>query len=235
MPQTQSWHFPIVLLVLLGAQLIFWTQTTDRLPTMSIVPQVPGKQAVEALSMGDRQFFFRTLALQIQNSGDTFGRFTALYKYDFEKLYRWFLLLDDLDNRSNFIPTLATYYFSQTQHRPDVRYIVEYLYQHAADRPGKKWWWLVQAMYLANHKLGDRSLAVKVAQPLVTATDVPLLARQMPAFLYEQIGEYEAALRIMESIKATIKDIPPGELEFMRYFVEERLKSMEKDYPDGRR
>ena len=68
------------------AQGLFWNHTRAIRPEMGIVPDVPGETTVRALSFGDEEVFFRLLALNIQNSGDTFGRFTALYKYDFNKL-----------------------------------------------------------------------------------------------------------------------------------------------------
>jgi len=216
-----------LLLLFAGLQLGFWQMTRSKLPDMGIVPDVPGKTAVKALSFGDEQFYFRVLALDIQNAGDTFGRFTELYKYDFKKLYAWFTLLDSLDNDSDYIPFLASYYFSQTQHVPDTRYVVDYLYEHSKDRPSKNYWWLSQAAYIAEHKLKDRELALKVATPLEHADDAPFWARQLPAFVHERRGEMDDAARIIENIEAHTKDIPDAELRFMTYFVNERIKRHE--------
>src|SRR5271156_5023120 len=96
-----------LLMVFAALQLCFWSETREKLPDMSIVPDVPGRVAVKALSFGDEEFYFRLLALDIQNAGDTFGRFTELYKYDFRKLYAWFTLLDSLDNESDYMPFIA--------------------------------------------------------------------------------------------------------------------------------
>lgn len=218
-------YLPLVFCLLLQAG--FWWQTHAVLPDMSIVPDVPGRQTVKALSLGDDQFYFRVLALRLQNCGDTFGRFTALYKYDFKKLRAWFSLLDQLDTNSNMVPAMAAYYFSQTQHRPDVRYVVDYLYEHSAPRVEKKWWWLVQAIYLANHKLNDKDLALKVAQPLTTTRNIPIWAQQMPAFVHEQRGEFEDAFSIMQGIQRDIKVMPKAEVNFMKYFINERLKKLQ--------
>jgi len=217
-----------LLLVFLGLQLCFWDITRSKLPDMGIVPDVPGRVAVKALSFGDEEFYFRLLALDIQNAGDTFGRFTELYKYDFKKLYAWFTLLDSLDNESDYMPFIASYYYSQTQYVPDVRYVVDYLYQYSADRPEKKFWWLAQAVYLAQHKLHDNELALKMAQPLEHADNAPYWVRQLPAFVHESRGEMQDALRIIDHIQANSKNIPDGELKFMTYFVKERLKKLEK-------
>lgn len=217
------------LVLFAGLQLAFWNATRDKLPEMGIVPDVPGKVAVKALSFGDEEFYFRLLALDIQNAGDTFGRFTELYKYDYKKLYAWFTLLDTLDNESDYMPFIASYYYSQTQHVGDVRYVVNYLYDHSYQRPEKKYWWLAQAVYLAQHKLKDNDLALKMALPLEHADGAPFWVRQLPAFVHEKRGEMDDALRIIEQIEAQAKDhhIPDSELRFMTYFVKERLKRLD--------
>lgn len=218
----------LVFTLLFSMQLVFWIETKEHKPKMEIVPAVPGEQAVKALSFGDNQAFFRLLALHLQNFGDTFGRFTALREYDFDRLHGWFNLLDTLDNQSNYIPTLASYYFSQTQNVPDVHHVVEYLRDHSQHRLDEKWWWQVQAVYLANHKLKDSAWALELAKPLLHAQDVPLWVNQLPAFIYEQRGEFGDALAIMEHVQKNAQNLKPGELRFMEYFIKERLNALEK-------
>ena len=214
--------------LLLAAQLAFWQQTHTHKPAMEIVPAVPGEQTVKAISFGDSQAFFRLLALNLQNFGDTFGRFTALRDYDFERLLGWFRLMDSLDDQSNYVPTLASYYFSQSQNVSDVSYVVQYLREHSEHRIQQKWWWQAQAVYLASHKLKNSDLALELAKPLVEAKDVPLWVNQLPAFIHEQRGEFEDAYAIMQHIQQNVKDIPPGELYFIRQFIDERLKALEQ-------
>lgn len=218
---------------LLGLQMAFWSQVRDLRPEMEIVPPLPGLAAVRALSLGDEQFYFRWLGMGIQNAGDTFGRFTALKNYDYAKLKQWFFLLDTLDARSHYIPAMASYYYSQTQYSPDVRYVVDYLVAHAARDPARKWWWLVQAVYLAKHRLMDTDLALEVAQKLAAAEGegIPIWARQMPAFIYEARGEFDAAYKIIEGITENFEEIPDSEKRFMEYFVRERLHKLEEEAP----
>ncbi|MGB1540305.1 MAG: hypothetical protein ACPG80_05040, partial [Rickettsiales bacterium] len=170
----------------------------------------------------------------IQNAGDTYGRFTPLKDYDYNKLSKWFYLLDELDNVSDFIPSLATYYYSQTQRTEDVRYIVDYLADHAKGRleEHKKWWWVIQAIYLANHKLKDKNLALEVGKPLMDAQNIPLWARHFPAFIYEQKGEMEQALYVMEHVLKSYENqtLSREDFNFMRYFIEERLQKGLPDY-----
>jgi hypothetical protein len=218
----------ISFLCLLSIQLVFWMETRPYKPKMEVVPAVPGELAVEALSLGDKEFLFRLLGLHLQNFGDTFGRFTALREYNFERLNGWFNLLDSLDAESDYIPTLASYYFSQTQNVPDVIHVVNYLRDHSEHRVNQKWWWQSQAVYLASHKLEDDDLALELAKPLLYAEDVPIWVNQLPAFIYEKRGEFGDALAIMEHVQQHADEIEPGELNFIRHFIEERLSKLEQ-------
>lgn len=224
----------IILVLVLLIQVGVWTYTKQFKPDLAIVPPVPNKLSIKAISLGDEQFYFRTLAYRIQNAGDTFGRFTALKNYNYVKLYHWFTLLDFLDPKSNFVPALAGYYYSQTQNTPDVIHVVNYLDEHASRDLYNKWWWMGQAVYLANHKLKDKKHALKLAYKLASTprNDVPLWVKQMPAFIHEQLGEEEMALRVIQDIVANEENIDWGEANFMRYFVEERLKKFMDDHPE---
>lgn len=205
----------------------FWHHTKAIKPDLAIVPEVPGKEAVQALTFGDSQFYFRILAFNIQNAGDTFGRVTSLRYYDFNKLYLWFTLLDTLDSRSDMIPSMASYYFSQTQNTADVRYVVDYLYEHAVKDVPHKWWWLLQSIYLASHKLNDMELALKVAKPMYNE-EVPAFAQQMLAVVHEKRGEMQAAYDIMVGIEKNAKHINDADLKYMRYFIEERIQRLDE-------
>jgi hypothetical protein len=218
----------MVFAVALSLQAVFWWHTVDYYPRMEVVPPVPSEVMVEALSLGDKQAFFRILALNLQNFGDSYGRFTPLKDYNYRELARWFYLLDKLDHRSDHIPSLASYYFSQTQHVPDVEFLVRYLEHHTHNRLQDKWWWRTQAVYLANHKLKRPQWAMELAKPLTYEKGLPIWVRQLPAFLYEQRGEFGDALMIMEHVREHADDLTPGELNFIRYFIEERIQALDK-------
>lgn len=216
-----------VFALLLCLQGTFWQRTHHRLPDLSVVPNPPGRAALEVMSFGDREFLFRAMAFLMGNAGDTFGRTTPLYKYDLKQVRRWFSLLDDFNHDSNLLPSLAAYYYSQTQRREEARHMVYYLKEHALKDMRRKWWWLVQATYIALHRVEDSGLALKVATPLATAEGVPAAMRQLPALVHEQRGEFGDALYIMQTILDLEEDIPPEELHFMRYFIEERIDRLD--------
>ena len=217
-----------LLLLALAGQGLFWNHTRQVMPELGIVPNVPGERTVKALAFGDDQAFFRLLGLQIQNSGDTFGRFTALYKYDYHKLYLWFSLLSDLDPNSSYIAAMASYYFSQTQNPSDVRYVVQYLDEFTEGRAREKWWWIAQASYLANNRLHDSAWALRLAERLRGVKGIALWAQQLPAFIHEQRGEYADALDIIKGVLADTSQYSQGELNFMKNFIDERLGKMKE-------
>lgn len=221
----------IMVYLLLLCQILLWTQTKQYKPNLAIVPDVPSKLSIKAISLGDEQFYFRTLAYQLQNAGDTFGRFTALKHYNYEKLYHWFTLLDSLDDKSHFVPSLAAYYYSQTQNTPDVKYVAKYLEETSEKDLYNKWWWMGQAVYLANHKLKDKEWALKLAYKLASTPrdDVPLWVKQMPAFIHEQRGEEDQAMKLVCEIISNYDNIDQGELNFMTHFVLERLDKRYKN------
>lgn len=214
--------------LLLAGQGLYWNYSRVIMPELAVVPDVPGERTVRALSFGDDEAFFRLLALNIQMSGDTFGRFTALYKYDYNRLYHWFHLLTGLNNQSNYLPAMASYYFSQTQNRADVHYIVDYLDEYTDGRPKEKWWWITQAVYLAQHKMDDLDRALALALRLQGVQGIPMWAQQMPAFIHEKRGEFGDALAIIEDILKNKGSYTKGELNFMRYFIGERLNKMDQ-------
>ncbi len=216
----------LLLLVFLGFQAGFWWETRGRRPDLTVVPEPPTAAVVRVLSLGDEEFLFRGLAFFIQNFGDTWGRFTPLKLYNMQKVTQWFRVLDTLEPRSHALPSLAAYYFSLTQQTTDVRYLVDYLYDHAVADVPRKWWWLLQAGYLARHKLRDPDLELIVVQPLLHK-DVPVFAQQMVAVVHEKRGEFDDALRIMETIRDHATTLSEQDLRYMTYFVEERLHRLE--------
>jgi hypothetical protein len=218
--------YALLLVVFTGLQGAFWWNTGAIRPATDVVPTPPGKAALQALSLGDSESYFRFRTMQLQNFGDNFGRSVSLRFYDYSRLYQWLTLLDTLNSRSNMLPSMATYYFSQTQNPTDIYYMVSYLYAHSKRDVPRKWWWLMQCIYLSLYRVNDIDLAMKVAKPMIDPA-VPAWAQSMVAVVHERRGEMHDALRIMEEIEANAKDITEEDLRFMRYFVEERIQKLE--------
>lgn len=219
--------FTLLLVITLVGQLSFaWSVKTIR-PELGYVPTPPTEEFLKGAALGDDQFMFRMMALMIQNSGDTFGRFSPLKLYNYKDLSQWLFLEDTLDSKSNYMPSMSAYYFSQTQNTKDIRYLVDYMYEHAKKDVKNKWWWLMQSIYLANHKLEDPDLALKIAKPLRNK-DLPVMAQQLLAIVYEKRGELNQAFDIIKEIQENVDEIDEKDLRYMQYFAEERLKRLEE-------
>lgn len=223
-------RLPILYLAAIGLmamQVSLSWNTRSLRPELGYVPTPPKASFLKLLSMGDTQFTFRAVALMIQNSGDTFGRFSALKLYDYKKLGTWFELQDLLDSKSDLMPFMAAYYFSQTQTTKDVIHMVNFIYDHSTKDVQKKWWWLMQGIYLANHKLNDDALTLKLALPLENPK-LPVMAQQLLAIVYEKHGEMQQAYDIIVNIQKNVDHIEDKDLRYMEYFVRERLHRLEE-------
>lgn len=214
----------ILLVLLLITQVFMWYFTSRETPKLGIVPEVPTINQARAQALGDEQFYFRYLALNIQNAGDSFGRFTALRDYDYELLLKWFKLLDELDSKSQFVPAIASYYYSNTQNVEDNIYIVEYLESTYDKDPAERWWWLAMAVSISNFKLKDLDLALRLSFKLSRSPGkIPRWAQQMPAIITAQMGEKEVALSIIKDLAEKYDNYTQAEINYMNYFIREML------------
>ena len=213
-------------LITLGLQGAFWWQTRELQAGWEGVPPAPSNQVAKALAMGDGQFLYRAATFVLQNMGDEGGRVTPLKDYDYQRLGQWFSLLDRFDPQSEFLPVLVGYYFSQSQNPDDVRIVISFLAHIAIRDPERNWRWLAHAIYLARHRVKDMDLALSLAYRMaaIKSPGIPIWARQMPAFVLADVGEKEAARDLMEAIMDSQIDLDPAEIEFMRDFIETRLK-----------
>jgi hypothetical protein len=75
--------------------------------------------------------------------------------------------------------------------------------------------------------LQDNNRALELAQRLRGVRGIPVWAQQMPAFIQENRGEFGDALAIIQDILKHPEDFSEGELNFMRYFIDERLGKLD--------
>lgn len=220
----------ILILTTLIIHLIFYYKVENVKPDIYVVPNVPGKQAIDALSLGDKQFYFRNIALKIQNAGDTFGRFSPLKDYSYEKLYNWFKILDGLDNSSVFVPVLAGFYYINTQNKPDTVHISKYLLEYARYDMPKNWWWMYHSSFIANYYVKDKKTALNIAYELADNYDaeiMPFWIKQLPAFIHNEMGESCEAYFVINDLMENTDKLSPKQQNFMAHFIKNRIKSLE--------
>jgi hypothetical protein len=183
-----------------------------------------------ANSFGDTQFLYRSLAMDLQNFGDTGGHLTPLKDYDVRQLVAWMRVLDSLDALANHHVTLAARYFSQTQHKADVEQLVRYVQEHVAKNPREKVQWLGDAISLAAVRLGNNALAMEVADQLATYDfpEMTVIAYQLPALIHRRAGDYAGAARLMAQAYERVKTrSSPQDLEFMEGFIAQMQQQAE--------
>ncbi len=216
-----------------GLQLLFWHKTESIKPNLELLPPAPSKYLISAASLGDKEFLFRIMAARLQNSGDVFAGFVALKRYDYSRIYQWLKSLDELNDKSNFAPSLAAYVYSQTQNYGDTRYIVDYLDEHSAKDVDKNWWWLFQAIYIARDRMHDNRRALDLAYKLSenNAQNAPFWTKEMPAFIHEDMGDgcmaFQVIQKILNESESGVRKVNPEELNFMRHFIQERLRKLQ--------
>lgn len=199
---------------------------------LEIVPKVPSEEIIKAFSLGDEQIAFRYYGYMLQFAGDTFGRITPLKDYNFEKLYHWWTLLDNIDSKSDLVVNMVAYYFSATQNpKEQVPWVVKFIEEHSDKDPVKKWWWYGQAVYLAKFRAEDNETALKIAHKLASLPkdlDIPIWTRQLEAFIYEGEGEYQQACNIIVNVLKDYGDgrLTEGELNFIYHFITERISAI---------
>lgn len=163
------------------------------------VPAAPSGAAAQMTALGDPQFAFRTLAIALQNFGDTGGRTINLDAYDYNAVGAWLRLLDGLDPRSRFLPYLAAYYFGSAPDGKGLGPVVDYLAMVGQRTGGNNWRWLAQAVILAQYKLKDLDKAQALADRLARHPDptLPEWGRNFRFVIMNTRGEKQAAAALI--------------------------------------
>ena len=216
----------IFLALALALNALLWTGSRHMRAWWAGVPPVPSQNGAVALTLGDREFAFRTGALGLQNLGDNGGRIVPLKDYDYGKIGAWLWMLHGLNPASEHLPVTAAYYYGAERTPENVAVIVDYLSVIGQNPAGEKFRWLADAAFLARHRMNDLDRALDIAYTLARMEPahrpLPVWARQLPALILEAKGEKDAARRLMEGILADAEHLPPQEINFMAGWLAEK-------------
>ncbi len=215
-------------MLVMGVNILFWSVTKELYTKWPGVPPVPSKIGAMSMTLGDKEFSYRTLALMLQNFGEMGRDTTPLKDYNYDKLHDWFFLLHDLDPISDHVPMLAAHYFGGTVVPYQSSKVVNYLSVAGKVQGPEKWRWLAQAAYLAQHRMHNLDEALKYAYQLQRLSrnyeiDMPQWARQMPVFVLNNRGEKAASRALMENLLVTEKNMHPTEVNYMKIFLMEEF------------
>ncbi|PCK00327.1 MAG: hypothetical protein COA45_00660 [Zetaproteobacteria bacterium] len=228
---SQDKQVQLCLALALLLNILFWFSGRDIQARWNNVPPAPSEKYAAAYGMGDAGFAYRLNGLMLQNLGDTGGRVTSLDDYHYDDLAKWFFLQDALDNKSDYTPYLAAYYFGSVQTPEKFRPVLDYLQKVGSQVEGEKWRWFAQGVFLARFKLNDLDKALEMANVLAKTEyeDAPAWVRQMPAFIMTQQGEKKAAYALLlEILKTSAADLHPNEVNAMKAYICSRTLSKEE-------
>lgn len=203
-----------------------WVYTHNKLPVWANVPPAPSVTAVMGSFLGDKEFAYRGAAITMQAFGNQTGQVQALKDYNYENLGGWFFLADSLNKKSNYVPTLAAYYFGGSQDPSKLMPVITYLRQVGTYPEEDKWRFLGHAVYLARHRMENMELAAQLADELaaVYKPGMPGWILQMKSIIRSDMGQKEMAYSLMlETLKAEQDTLDPIEVKYMLDYICNRI------------
>jgi hypothetical protein len=215
--------FKIFFAMIILTNICLWFYARPLQARWENVPPAPAStNTADSIGLGDRELAYRIAGLMLQNLGNVDGRTIKFEEYDYAELEKWFLTIYSLDTRSNYVPTLAAYYYGSTQNAEQLKHIINFLVKAGNRRERESWRWLVHGVFLARHKMNDLDLAMELSEMLENHPDpnVPLWARHMSALVKNARGEKEDAYNIMVAIlQSSSKDLQPTEVRFIVDYI----------------
>jgi hypothetical protein len=190
------------------------------------LPPAPSTGVLRLASFGDPVALAKGLMLYLQAFDYQSGSKVPYRDLDYDRLEAWLARVLDLDPLAQYPLMAASRLYAEVPDESKQRSMLEFIYREFLLDPNRRWPWLAHATALAKHRLHDLPLALRYARAIqqhAVAANVPLWARQMEAFILEDMDELETARLIIGGYiqSGDVKD--PGELRFL----EERLKALE--------
>jgi hypothetical protein len=192
---------------------------------------VPG---LRLASVGEPAALARLAMVWLQ-AFDSRGDNAIPYQHlDYARLIGWLQAILAVDPRSEYPLFSAARVYAENPDAGKVRRIFDFIYGEFAADPNRRWPALAHAALLAKHRLHDLPLARRYAaaiQRLATDDSVPLWAKQMEAFILEDMDELEAARVMLGGMLAAGRIRDPEERRFLQGRLEElevRLKAPRK-------
>jgi len=227
-------HITVILLVALILNIAFWLYGRSHQSVWVNVPPPPNQSQQTGAGLSDSQLAYRSFSLMLQNTGDYGGSSRSLIEYDYDQLSEWFSVMDNLDNRSDFVAYLAAYYFGATNDETKLRPLTMYLADTGERDYKEKWRWLAHAAYLARFEIKDMDLALGYAERLSALEkkhkmELPSWASQMHIYIRNLQGNKDEAYGMMLEILRTEADkMHPNEVNFIRDYICTRILTPEK-------
>jgi hypothetical protein len=182
------------------------------------LPAPPSTSVLRAASLGDPVPLAQMLTLYLQAFDTQPGISIPFLQLDYGRVEQWLGRILELDPVGQYPLLLAAQVYAQVPDERKQRQMLEFVYARFLEDPDRRWPWLAHAAIMARHRLNDMPLALRYAEALRTPASgagVPAWARQMEIFLYEDMGEYQAAKVLLGGLLASGTVTDSHELAFL--------------------
>jgi hypothetical protein len=227
-----------VLLLLAGALAlqIGWqalqSKPSARAETLSVPPTTA---TLRALAFGEPIAFAALLTLHLQAFDNQPGISIPFSQLDYGRVGAWLETILGLDPVSQYPLLMAAQLYGQIPDSTKQRQMCELVRRQFEQDPNRRWRWLAHCAIMAQHRLGDRQLALVFAEAIArSATQAPNWARQMRIFVLEDLGEAEAAAILLGGLLASGEVTDPQEIHFLMERLAQ-MKGAEKSSPPSRK
>jgi len=186
----------------------------------------PSATTLRMTAFGDPTPMAKLLMLNLQAFDLQAANQIRYQDLDYDRLIAWLRAILELDPAGQYPLHAASRIYADVADETRQRKMLEFVYEAFFADPAHRWPWLAQAAAHAKHRLHDLPLARRYAaaiQQHTKSANVPIWARQMEAFILEDMNELEAARIMIGGFIASGQASEPGELKFL----EERLKQIE--------
>lgn len=190
------------------------------------LPLPPPVEALRVGSLGEPIALAQMLTLYLQAFDNQPGISVPFARLDYAHVEAWLDRILALDPRGQYPLLLASQVYAQVPDPDRQRRMLDFVHRSFLEDPARRWRWLAHAAIMARHRLDDPALALRYARDLREHTrpgEAPGWARQLEIFIYEQLGQYEAARILLGGLLDSGAVSDPHEIRFLV----QRLKEIE--------
>jgi hypothetical protein len=201
---------------------------------MESLSNPPSTAVLRLASFGEPVALAKVLMLHLQAAGAQAGDPVPYRDLDYARVEAWLERILELDPAGQYPLLAASRLYAEVPDPGKQRRMLEFVHRQFLADPERRWPWLAHAAILAKHRLRDLPLALRYAQTLeqqVPPGAAPPWARQMRAFILEDMDELEAARSVIGGYIAGGRLQDAGEARFL----ERRLHEIEAKQAARRR
>jgi hypothetical protein len=215
-----------ILVLALAAHLIVADFSRAQRAGLENLPPAPNVLYLRASSFGDPIPLAKLMMLYVQAFDLQAANPIPFRDMDYDNLITWLRAVLLLDPVGQYPLFTASRLYAIVPDQVRSRKMLEFIYTEFFKDPNRRWPWLADAAVIAKHQLKDLPLAQRFAaavQEKATSPDLPLWAKQMNAFILEDMDELEQARVMIGGYIASGQVKEPGELRLL----EQRLQEIE--------